>query len=100
MQHQLDFLQEGIHKKKYSTLVYIGQDTTHTAMSMTVGLPLAMIARRILEGAYKAKGVQLPIQPEIYNPVLAELEQHQIQFIEEEVRISQKSPDQKAQNHT
>ncbi len=100
MQHQLDFLQEGIHKRKYSTLVYIGQDTVHTAMSMTVGLPLAMIARRILEGAYKAKGVQLPIQPEIYNPVLAELGQHQIQFIEEEVRISQKSPDRKGQNHT
>ncbi len=88
MQHQLDFLQEGVHKKKYSTLVYIGEDTTHTAMSMTVGLPLAMTARRILEGTFNEKGVQLPIHPSIYNPVLKELEKYQIRFVEEEVRIS------------
>ena len=41
----------GIHKKRYSTMVFVGHDATHTAMSMTVGLPLAMTARRILEGA-------------------------------------------------
>ena len=89
MQHQVDFLQEGVHKKRYSTLAYIGQDTTHTAMSMTVGLPLAMTARRILEGTFTEKGVQLPIHPGIYNPVLEELENYQIRFVEEEVSISQ-----------
>ncbi|MCK4748305.1 MAG: saccharopine dehydrogenase NADP-binding domain-containing protein, partial [Bacteroidales bacterium] len=53
MQHQFDFTRDGIHKKRYSTMVYIGEDTKHTAMSVTVGLPLAMVARRILEGDYK-----------------------------------------------
>ncbi|MEA3461641.1 MAG: saccharopine dehydrogenase C-terminal domain-containing protein, partial [Bacteroidota bacterium] len=49
MQHQFDFEKEGSWKKRYSTMVCIGKDMKHTAMSMTVGLPLAMVARRILE---------------------------------------------------
>ena len=69
-------------------MVYIGQDTLHTAMSMTVGLPLAITARRILEGAFKEIGVQLPILPGIYNPVLEELKKYKIQFFEEEIEIS------------
>ncbi|MCK5135294.1 MAG: saccharopine dehydrogenase NADP-binding domain-containing protein [Bacteroidales bacterium] len=88
MQHQFDYMKEGIHTKRYSTMVFIGQDTRHTAMSVTVGLPLAMTARRILEGSFNKTGVQLPIHPQIYNPVLKELEDYQIKFVEEEVRIS------------
>jgi len=99
MQHQFDFRKNGEHLKRYATMVCIGQDARHTAMSMTVGLPLAMTARRILEGASPGKGVQLPISPEIYNPVLNELVTYQIRFVEEEVRISQTIPDQKGQNH-
>jgi saccharopine dehydrogenase-like NADP-dependent oxidoreductase len=100
MQHQFDFTREGIRRKRYSTMVYIGKDTNHTAMSDTVGLPLAMVARRILEGDYKETGVQLPIQPEIYNPVMIELEEHGIRFVEEEIRISQTNPTQTGQSHT
>ena len=69
-------------------MVCIGEDTKHTAMSLTVGLPLAMVARRILQGEYQEKGVQLPIQPEIYNPVLEELKEYGIRFVEEEINIS------------
>lgn len=89
MQHQLDFEKGGLRKKRYSTMVCIGQDTLHTAMSLTVGLPLAMVARRILEGDYPEKGVQLPIQPEIYNPVLEELKDYGIRFVEEEISYSE-----------
>jgi len=88
MQHQFDFEKEGIRKKRFSTMVCIGEDTLHTAMSLTVGLPLAMIARRILEGEYKKKGVQLPIQAEIYNPVLEELKEYGIRFVENEFTVS------------
>jgi len=100
MQHQFDFLKNGEHRKRYATMVYIGQNSQHTAMSMTVGLPLAMTARRILEGTYTKKGVQLPIDPEIYNPVLKELEAYQIRFEEEEIKIGQTSPGQKGHNRT
>ncbi len=88
MQHQFDFEKDGMRRKRYSTMVCIGEDTLHTAMSLTVGLPLAMIARRILEGQYKKIGVQLPIQPEIYNPVLEELKEYGIGFVENEVSVS------------
>jgi saccharopine dehydrogenase (NADP+, L-glutamate forming) len=100
MQHQFDFTREGVHKKLYSTMVYIGQDTRHTAMSVTVGLPLAMVARRILQGDYKATGVRLPIDPDLYNPVIKELEEYGIRFIDEEIRISQKNPAQTGHSHT
>jgi len=69
-------------------MVCIGENTLHTAMSLTVGLPLAMIAKRILEGEYKEKGVQLPIQAEIYNPVLEELKEYGIRFVENELTVS------------
>jgi saccharopine dehydrogenase-like NADP-dependent oxidoreductase len=88
MQHQFDFIKGGRRKKRYSTMVCIGQDTKHTAMSLTVGLPLAMVARRILEGKFKEKGVQLPIQPEIYNPVLEELKEYGIRFVEKGIDIA------------
>jgi len=100
MQHQFDFLLNGEHKKRYSTLVYIGEDTSHTAMSMTVGLPLAMVARQILEGKYLETGVQLPLQSDLYKPVLKELESYNIRFEEEEVKISQKNQAQTGHNHT
>jgi saccharopine dehydrogenase-like NADP-dependent oxidoreductase len=100
MQHQFDFLRGREHIKRYATLVTIGQDSSHTAMSMTVGLPLAMTARRILEGQYTATGVRLPIDPALYNPVLEELEEYGIRFVEEEVRISQTNQGQTGHNRT
>jgi saccharopine dehydrogenase-like NADP-dependent oxidoreductase len=43
-------------------------------MSRTVSLPAAIAAKLILTGKIKALGVQIPVNPEIYKPVLAELE--------------------------
>ncbi|MFO7668101.1 MAG: saccharopine dehydrogenase C-terminal domain-containing protein [Bacteroidales bacterium] len=88
MQHQFDFMLNDQHIKRYSTLVFIGKDTHSTAMSMTVGLPLAMVAKQILTGQFNEPGIQLPITPAIYNPVLEELKEYGIRFVEEEIRIS------------
>ena len=87
MQHQFDYLKKGIHFKRYATMSVIGKDSDHTAMSMTVGLPLAMVTKQILTGQYARAGARLPIEPEIYNPVLSELEEYGIHFVEEEVRM-------------
>ena len=100
MQHQFDFDLEGERRKRYSTMVYIGEDTRHTAMAVTVGLPLAMVTRKILEGQFKEAGVHLPIAPEIYKPVMKELEDYGIRFVDEEIRTSQRNPSQTEQNHT
>jgi hypothetical protein len=43
-------------------------------MSRTVSLPAAIASAMLLNGEIKFPGVHIPIYPEIYNPVLAELE--------------------------
>ncbi len=68
-------------------MVFIGKDKDQTAMSMTVGLPLAMVAKQILTGQFSEPGVQLPIIPSIYKPVLEELREYGILFVEEEAEI-------------
>jgi saccharopine dehydrogenase-like NADP-dependent oxidoreductase len=87
MQHQFDYIENNTRKKIYSTLSYIGTDAYNTAMAATVGLPLAITSRLILEGGLHLKGVQLPISKEVYEPVLSELEQYNIKFLEEEYSI-------------
>jgi saccharopine dehydrogenase-like NADP-dependent oxidoreductase len=66
-------------------MVYIGQDDQYTAMSDTVGIPVGIAAKMILNQKLARKGVLLPIYSEIYNPVLMELEKYGITFTEKEV---------------
>jgi len=80
MQHQVDYSLNGRNYKEYSTLVCIGEDNIHTAMSLTVGLPVAIAARLILEGIFSGTGVRLPIEKDIYEPLLKELESYGISF--------------------
>ena len=59
-----------------------GEDDIHTAMAKTVGLPLGIAAKFILDGTIQSKGLRIPIAGEIYQPVLKELENHGIRFTE------------------
>jgi saccharopine dehydrogenase-like NADP-dependent oxidoreductase len=70
-----------------SSLITLGDDTIYTAMSKTVGLPIAMAAKRILRGEWKLSGVTLPVYPEIYIPILEELRTYGIEFQERHKRI-------------
>ena len=65
-------------------MVNIGEDQVYTSMSNTVGLPAAICAKMILTGDLKSKGVTLPVQPEVYNPILSELDKFNISFVESE----------------
>lgn len=47
-----------------------------------------MAAKLLLGGRITATGVQLPVIREIYDPILDELEQYGVKFIEEETLIS------------
>ena len=80
MWHKFVYKLNGEFKEINSHMVSIGEDPTYTAMSNTVGLPAAICAKMILNGTIKVKGVQLPIKPEIYNPILNELENYGIKF--------------------
>lgn len=85
MWHKFIYELNGKKHELHSSMVYIGQDRTYTAMSDTVGLPVAICAKMILNGTIQLKGVQLPIVKEIYNPILDELEKLGMRFVEKEV---------------
>ena len=68
-----------------SSMVIKGDDQTYTAMAKTVGLPVAMATLRILNGDITTPGVQLPITKEVYAPILKELEDYGITFVEKKV---------------
>ncbi len=82
MWHRFHYELHGKNYEMQSTLIAVGDDPIHTAMSKTVGLPIAIAAKHILTGSWNLKGVQLPTQPRIYEPVLEELNQYGIQFKE------------------
>lgn len=85
MQHQFEFKnQESRVKRITSSLVVKGEDQIYTAMAKTVGLPLAITVKLILQEKIKARGVVIPTIKEIYEPVLKELESFGVKFIEKE----------------
>lgn len=65
-----------------SSLKVKGDDHLRTAMAKTVGLPLGIAAKLILNGTIRITGLHIPTLKEIYEPVLKELEHHAICFTE------------------
>ena len=65
-----------------STMIDYGIPGGDTSMSRTVGLPAAIGTRMILEDKITQPGVLVPVTPDVYEPVLAELEQLGISFTE------------------
>ena len=84
MLHEFTYELNGNEHFLKSSMVNIGEDRVYTSMSNTVGLPAAICAKMILNDEIKLKGVTLPVMPEVYEPILSELEEYNIRFIEEE----------------
>ena len=93
MYHKFGYELNGIKKQIDSKMVCIGDDQTYTAMAKTVGLPVAIACLQILNGNIKIKGVQLPIQKEVYKPILEELEKYGVIFKETEMPYLGYDPD-------
>ena len=83
MQHQFEYVENGVQKKLNSSLLVFGDDPIYTSMAKTVGLPVAIAAKLILTGKIKSTGVKIPTTKDIYIPVLKELEENGINFVEE-----------------
>jgi saccharopine dehydrogenase-like NADP-dependent oxidoreductase len=66
-----------------SRMLDYGSLKTDTAIARTVALPAAIAVEMILNNEIKVKGVHIPVIPEIYNPVLDNLEKLNIKMIEE-----------------
>jgi len=76
-----EFIAEYPNDKKEritSTLIDFGIPGGDSSMARTVSLPAAIATRMILQGEIKLTGVHGPVLPEIYNPVLNELEKMNI----------------------
>ena len=82
MLHEIEYQLKGKSHFIKSSLVVKGDDHIHTAMAKTVGLPLGIAAKLILNGLITTTGIQIPIIKEIYNPVLDELKKYGIEFKE------------------
>ncbi len=85
LKHQLDieYEDERPAERIVSTMIVKGEIDGFTAMSKTVGMPAAIVAKLILQDKLNLIGSQIPTHPSIYEPVLAELEQEGISFVEE-----------------
>ena len=56
-------------------------------MSITVGVPVAIATKLFLTGVIKQTGVIVPTMKDVYEPVLNELEEYGIVFVEEEIDL-------------
>jgi len=66
-----------------STMVDYGTQETDTSIARTVALPAACGVDMILQGQISATGVYIPVIPEIYNPILDQLETMDIKMVED-----------------
>jgi saccharopine dehydrogenase-like NADP-dependent oxidoreductase len=83
MLHEIAYeTNDGFKEEVSSTLIVKGEDQLRTAMAKTVGLPLGIAAKLILQGKIQLTGLHIPIIEAIYQPVLEELKEHGIIFTE------------------
>jgi saccharopine dehydrogenase (NADP+, L-glutamate forming) len=85
MLHEIEYNLTGKTNKIESSLIVKGEDNLRTAMAKTVGLPLGIAAKLILNGDIQLTGLHIPIVKEIYEPLLKELELNGISFTEKQL---------------
>jgi saccharopine dehydrogenase-like NADP-dependent oxidoreductase len=78
---------DGKKKGITSSFAYIGKSQADTAMAITVGTPAAIATCLLASGKFTKPGVHVPVIPELYNPILDELENYDIKFVEESFDI-------------
>jgi hypothetical protein len=83
MLHEFEYEQNDQRHFLNSSLVVKGENAIRTAMAKTVGLPLGIAAKLILENKMPLYGLHIPIIREIYEPVLDDLALEGIIFQEE-----------------
>lgn len=80
MMHELSYQIGDRRFHSESSLVLKGADSKRTAMAKTVGLPLGIAARSILNGSLNKPGVHIPVSKVLYEPLLMGLSKEGINF--------------------
>ena len=88
MWHKFDYLESGVARQIQAHMIVEGEDQTNTAMSKTVGLPLGVAAKNVLNRKINMPGVHIPTQKDIYEPILAELNEMGFEFSEREIDLN------------
>lgn len=86
MWHKFNYLAHGEEKEIQSVMAVYGESESHTAMAKTVGFPVAIAVKNILNGTIQEKGVHLPVIKSIYDPILNELESMGIKTEEKQIK--------------
>lgn len=84
MRHEYEYTVGNKKKMLHSSLVMMGENSQDTAMSKLVGLPLGIFVKHVMLGNIKETATNLPVTPEVYEPVLDELKEYGLEFIEKE----------------
>ena len=83
LHHEIEFEDASGQPYRYvSHLTEFGDPGGDSAMSKTVGIPAALALGRILDGTIHIPGVRIPVSPDVYGPVLADLGQLGIREVE------------------
>jgi saccharopine dehydrogenase-like NADP-dependent oxidoreductase len=85
MWHRFRYTLQGKTKCVEAYLTATGTDEVQTAMAKTVGLPLGIAAKLLLQNKFRAVGVTIPVTFEFYSPILEELSANGIALQEREV---------------
>ncbi len=85
MLHEISYQKNDEEHKVCSSLIVKGKNSLHTAMAQTVGLPLAIAACLVMEDKINLTGLHIPAVKEIYEPVMQQLSEEGIRFVEKEL---------------
>ncbi len=88
MWHRFRYTVKGRQREIQSSLVDTGRNEEQTAMARTVGLPLAIATKLVLQEKIRQRGVVIPVTEEFYTPILKELSSVGIRFQELERDLS------------
>ena len=80
MIHQFEYSLNGIDYQLVASFGLEGENASNTAMAQTVGLPLGICAKLLLHNLIRQKGLVLPLDKEIYKPILKELSNFGVRF--------------------
>ncbi|MDX1943715.1 MAG: saccharopine dehydrogenase C-terminal domain-containing protein [Saprospiraceae bacterium] len=84
MQHEFEYEIDRQKKMLTSTMVMTGENDVDTAMTKSVGLPLGIFVKLVMQGKITSTGVHIPVKKEVYEPVLQELEEYGVVFHNQE----------------
>ena len=82
MVHKFGYSLNGKRFMLTSSMVLEGDDEFRTAMSKTVSMPIAFAVEHLFNGDFISRGVQIPVSSEFYKPLLQDLRNYGISFVE------------------